>query len=237
MMMNDERDELVLELSRSLWSLHMAGYHFEKMVGENKSLNLASAPRSTEILESRGHAILSETDGNDGTMVPSTEANLVEDQSQRSNDDVTIIENVSDVLGVEVLNSTHTDVLMSTCAPLMPMGVREVTAADDSSDLGSLELHEANDLCDGELTMADLLPGHSCNNSIDRRMMMNSNEAERARSTRGACAERAGDRAPMSGSQANHGWAASLQRPCHPPGTSRSGQFTGRGCESGHEWY
>ena len=41
-MMNDERDELVLELSRSLWSLHMAGYHFEKLVEENKSLNLAS---------------------------------------------------------------------------------------------------------------------------------------------------------------------------------------------------
>ena len=47
-MINDERDELVLELSRSLWNLHMARHYVGKLVEENKSLNLASAPRSTE---------------------------------------------------------------------------------------------------------------------------------------------------------------------------------------------
>ena len=52
-MMNNERDEIVLELSRSLWSLRMAGYYVEKMVEENTSLNLASAPRSTEIIASQ----------------------------------------------------------------------------------------------------------------------------------------------------------------------------------------
>ena len=48
-----ERDEIVLNLSRSLWNLHMARNHVEKMDEENKSLNLASAPRSTEIIASQ----------------------------------------------------------------------------------------------------------------------------------------------------------------------------------------
>ena len=39
---NDERDELVLELSRSLWSLHMARHYVDKLVDDNKPLNLAS---------------------------------------------------------------------------------------------------------------------------------------------------------------------------------------------------
>ena len=48
-----ERDEIVLNLSRSLWNLHIARHHVEKMDEENKSLNLASAPRSTEIIASQ----------------------------------------------------------------------------------------------------------------------------------------------------------------------------------------
>ena len=55
------------------------------------------APRSTEIIESRGHATISEVAENDGTMVQNTEVNLVEDQYVRSNDDTIIIKNVSDV--------------------------------------------------------------------------------------------------------------------------------------------
>ena len=62
-MKNDERDELVLELSRSLWNLHMARHYVGKMVEENKSLNLASAPRSTEIIDMLQHQRLMEMMG------------------------------------------------------------------------------------------------------------------------------------------------------------------------------
>ena len=55
MLMNDERDELVLELSRSLWDLHMARHYVGKLVEDNKTINLASAS-STEIDLSHGHA-------------------------------------------------------------------------------------------------------------------------------------------------------------------------------------
>ena len=88
---------------------------------------------------------------------------------------------------------------------MMPMGVLDVMAADDSSDLGSLEFYGANGLCDGDLAKADRQPGHSSNIQVDRRMMMNINEADHAHSMRAVCAGHARDRAPMSGSQANHG--------------------------------
>ena len=78
-LMNDERDELVLKLSRSLWSLHMARHYEGKLIEDDKSFNLASAPRSTEINASHGHATTTtEVERNDGTMVPNTEANLAE---------------------------------------------------------------------------------------------------------------------------------------------------------------
>ena len=48
----------------------MAGYYVEKMVEENKSLNLASAPRSTEINASHGHATTTNGDEIKGTVVP-----------------------------------------------------------------------------------------------------------------------------------------------------------------------
>ena len=79
-----ERDEIVLNLSRSLWNLHMARNHVEKMDEENKSLNLASAPRSTEIITYHKHATTNEVDENDGTMVPNSEVNIVEGQYERS---------------------------------------------------------------------------------------------------------------------------------------------------------
>ena len=70
---------------------------------------------------------------------------------------------------------------------MMPMGVLDVMAADDSSDLGSLEFYGANGLCDGDLAKADRQPGHSSNIQVDRRMMMNINEADHAHSMRGTC--------------------------------------------------
>ena len=104
---------------------------------------------------------------------------------------------------------------------MIPMNVLDVPTADDSSDLGSLKIYEANGLYDGDLATANLQPGHSFINKVDSGMMMNSDEAEHARNTCETRAEHVGDRSPMSGSQANHGWAASLQGPCHPPRTSR----------------
>ena len=100
-MMDNERNEIVLELSRSLWSLHMAIHYIDKLVEENKSLNLASAPRSVEIILSHGHATITEVAQHEGTMVPNTEANLVEDQHERSVDDTFTYENVSDIYEME----------------------------------------------------------------------------------------------------------------------------------------
>ena len=78
-LMNDERDELVLKLSRSLWNLHMARHYVGKLIEDDESFNLASAPRSTEINASHGHATTTtEVERNDGNMVPNTEANLAE---------------------------------------------------------------------------------------------------------------------------------------------------------------
>ena len=75
--------------------------------------------------------------------------------------------------------------------------------ADDSSDLGSLVIKESQGLCDGDLAyIADLEPNHSFIIHEERGMMININEAEHV-----------GDRALMSGSQANPGSAVSLRRP------------------------
>ena len=83
-----ERDEMILNLTRSLWNLHMARHHIKRMEEENKLLNLASAPRSTEINTSHGHATAKVEDEIKGTMVPNTEVNLVEDQYERSVEDI-----------------------------------------------------------------------------------------------------------------------------------------------------
>ena len=100
LMMNAERDELVLELSRSLWSLHMARQYVNKMDKENKSLNLASAPRSTEIVLSHGHATSIEELY--GTVVPTTEVNWVEGQFERSIQDTIDDKSEADIYEVEV---------------------------------------------------------------------------------------------------------------------------------------
>ena len=87
------------------------------------------------MIESRGHTTTSEVDENDGTMVPNTKVNLVKDQYEQSVDDTFSIDNVSDILEVEVMDSIKTEVLMSASAPMMPMGVLNVPTADESSDL------------------------------------------------------------------------------------------------------
>ena len=142
---------------------------------------------------------------------------MAEGQYERSVEDAYIIENESVIIEVEVKDSIKSEMLMSMNARTMPMGVLDVPFADDSLDLGSLINKESQGLCDGDLAYSsDLEPDYSFINHEDRGMMMNINEAEHV-----------GDRAPMSGSQANHGWVASLQRPSHPLRTSRSGQFNG----------
>ena len=226
LMTNDERDEMVLELSRSLWSLHMAGYHFEKMVEENKSVNLASAPRSTEIVISHGHATLIEE--HEGTVVPRN-ADLAEGQYEDSIQDSKDVKSEALTYGEGVIDSLQRDMLESIMPCSQPQGSFDVLLSEDSSDLGSLMEQGVVDLCDGDLATADLQPGHSFDTRRDRRMMMNGHESEHAQNTRRTRAEHAGDRAPMSGSVVNHGWAVGLQEPCHPPRTSRSGLFNGSG--------
>ena len=68
-MTSAEQDELVLDLSRSLWNLNMARHYVGKIGKENNLSNLASAPRSTEITLSHGHATTNEEEIK-GTMVP-----------------------------------------------------------------------------------------------------------------------------------------------------------------------
>ena len=184
LMMNDERDEMVLELSRNLWSLHMAGYYIEKMVEKNKSLNLASAPRCTEIVLSHGHATpIKELDG---TVVPNSEVDLAEGQYEQSIQDTNAIESEVIIYEVEVKDSIQNEMLESittTCS--QPMGSSDVLYQNDSSDLGSLMNQGVKDLRDGDLATADLQPGHLIESMEDRRMMMNSHESEHVQNTLG----------------------------------------------------
>ena len=181
-MMNDERDEMVLELSRNLWSLHMAGYYIEKMVEENKSLNLASAPCSTEIVLSHGHATSIEE--LDGTVVPNTEVVLAEGQKGRSIQDTIMDESKALTYEVEVKDSIQKEMLESTTARSMPLGTLDVLDQNDSLDLGSLMEYGTNGLPDGDLATADLKPGHPIICKKDRRMMMSGHGSEHAQNTR-----------------------------------------------------
>ena len=181
LMMNDERNELVLELSRSLWSLHMAGYHFEKMVEENKSLNLASAPRSTEITLSHGHATSIEEPN--GTVVPNTEAVLAVGQNDQSIQDTITNESEALTYEVDVEDSVQNEMLESIKARSMPMGTLDVLDQDDSSDLGSLMGQGAIGLSDGDPVSTDLQPGHKFSKR-DRRMKMSGHGSEHAQNTR-----------------------------------------------------
>ena len=183
LMTNDERDEMVLELSRSLWSLHMAGYHFEKMVEENKSFNLASAPRSTEITLSHGHATSIEE--LNGTVVPNSEEVLAEGQNERSIQD-TITKSEALTYEVEVEDSIRDEMLESILTCSMPMGTLDVLDQDDSSDLGSLKMDfGAYGLRDGDPVSTDLQPGHPIISEEDRRMMMNGHGSEHVQNTLG----------------------------------------------------
>ena len=227
-MTNDERNELVLELSRSLWSLHLARSYVNEMDKENKSLNLASAPRSTEIDLSHGHATLIKK--HDGTLVPSAEVDLAEGQYERSIQDTIDVVSDAEVYEVELKDLIQNEMLKSIMPCSQPKGSSEVLFLDDSSDVGSLDINGVLvDLSDGDLASADLQPGHLVMSKRDRRMMMNGHESEHVQNTCRTRAEHVGDRAPMSGSMVNHGWAEGRQRPCHPPRTSRSGLFNGSG--------
>ena len=94
----------------------MARHYVDKLIDDNKSLNLASAPRSTEIALSHGHATTTEADKNEGTMVSNTEVNLAGGQHERSVDDTTTIGNVAGLNEMEALNAIRREVLMSTNA-------------------------------------------------------------------------------------------------------------------------
>ena len=156
-----ERDEIVLNLSRSLWNLHMARYYVGKMDKENKSLNLALASRSTEIILSQGNATTKEVEKYNGTMVQNTEVNMAEGQYERSvADALTIgIEPITD--DEEVKDSIESEMLMSINERASPIGALDVLFQEDSSDLGSLVNRESQGLCDGDLApRAYLQPGH-----------------------------------------------------------------------------
>ena len=159
----------------------MAGYQFEKLVEENKPLNLASAPRSTEIVLSHGHATSNEE--LNGAVVPNTEADLAEGQSEQSIQDTIAIESKALITEVEEKDSIQDGMLESITACSLPQGVLDVPFPDDSSDLGSLMKRGANGLRDGD--PGDLQPSHVYKSSRDRGMMMNVHEWEHARNTRG----------------------------------------------------
>ena len=192
MMSNDERDELVLELSRSLWSLHLARSYVKKMDEENKSLNLASAPRSTEIILSHGHATSIEE--SNGTAVPNTEVVLAEGQNEQSIEDTYALESGALIYEKEVKELNRSEMLKSIlpCSEMlesilpcsMPMGTLDVLDRDDSSDLGSLMEYGAIGLSDGDLATADQQPGHPIISKEDRRMMMSGHGSEHAQNTR-----------------------------------------------------
>ena len=146
-MSNDERDEIVWNLSRSLWNLHMARHYVGKMIEENKSLNLASAPRSTEIVLSHGHATTNEEGikgtmvpvikEDEGTMVPRAEVNIVNGQYERNVYDA-ITDNIeSDLHEVKERDSIESETLQSVSVRTLPMGSFDVPFQEDSSDLGS----------------------------------------------------------------------------------------------------
>ena len=168
-------------------------------------------------------------------MVPNTEVNMAEGQYERSVGDAYAKENESVIYVEEEKDSIEIEMQKSARC----LWAIDVPTRDDSSDLGSWVIKETHGPCDRDLAfISDLEPGHSFIIHEDRGMMMNIDEAEHVRDTYGTRtghvrdtygtrAEHVGDRAPMSGSEANHGWAASLPRPSHPLRTSRSGQFNG----------
>ena len=125
----------------------MEGYYVEKMVEENKSLNLASAPRSTEIVLSHGHATTNEEGikgtmvpvikEDEGTMVPRAEVNIVNGQYERNVYDA-ITDNIeSDLHEVKERDSIESETLQSVSVRTLPMGSFDVPFQEDSSDLGS----------------------------------------------------------------------------------------------------
>ena len=181
LMSNDERNELVLELSRSLWSLHLARSYVNKMDNQIKIQKMASAPRSTEIVLSHGHATL--TEEHEGTVVPSI-VDLAEGQLEDSIQDTNDDKSEALTFGEGVMDFLQRDMLKSIMPCSQPQGSLDVLLSDDSSDLGSLMEQGVVDLCDGDLATADRQPGHSFNIKGDRRMMMNGHESEHAQNTR-----------------------------------------------------
>ena len=145
----EERNELILNLSRSLWNLHMARHRIGKIVEEDKLQTLASASCSTEITTSHGHATTNECDEIKGIVVPNTEVNLSECQYEQSVKDAYDIENEYVILDQEVEDSIEGEMLKSIFACGMPMGIRDASNEGDSSDLGFLVKQGSSGLSDG----------------------------------------------------------------------------------------
>ena len=78
-----------------------------KMEEENKLLNMASAPHSTGINASHGHATTNEVDEIKGTMVPNNKVNMAKGRCERSEEDTYANENES-VIYVEEVKDTRT---------------------------------------------------------------------------------------------------------------------------------
>ena len=109
----EERNDLILNLSRSLWNLHIARHHEKKLVEENISLTLALAPRGTEMITSHGHAITKKDDEIKGTMVPSTEVEMAKGQFEQSVEGTINNGNESVIYNKEVKDSIEIKMLMS----------------------------------------------------------------------------------------------------------------------------
>ena len=159
----------------------MARRYVNEMDKRINSINLASAPRSTEIVLSHGHATPIEEF--DGTVVPIIEKGLAEGQYERSIQDTN--EDEAIIYEVEIKDSTRNEMLERIMPCSMPMGTIDVLDQDDSSDLGSLMEQGANGLRDGDLALADLQPGHPIESKEDRRMMMNGHGSEHVQNTCG----------------------------------------------------
>ena len=157
----------------------------------------------------------------EGTMVPRAEMNIANGQYGRSVNDANTDNSEFNLFEVEAKDSIESETLQSVSVRTQPMGLLDVSFQEDSSDLGSLVSYGANGLRDGDLATTDLKSGHIFINHEDLGMMMNVHELEHV----GTRAEHVGDRAMMSGSKENHGWAESHKRPCHPPRTSRLDQL------------
>ena len=128
----------------------MARRYVNEMDKENKSLNLASAPRSTEIVLSHGHATSNAEQ--DGTVVPNTEVDLADGQNELSIQDTSDSSTKTYVCTVDGMDVSPVLLLESISVSAPRRGASNGQGSDDSSDVGSLGVQEVLvDLRDGDL--------------------------------------------------------------------------------------